>query len=56
MRDFWYNVPKLAFILGGTILFYGLGVLIHKDLEQDQVRYEQCIAADKQWVTGSCVK
>jgi hypothetical protein len=30
--------------------------VIFSDMEKSQLRYEQCIAADKQWVQGSCVK
>lgn len=53
MRDFWNNAPMLAIILGGTILFYGLGVLIHEDNKQNKARYEQCITANMQWVKGN---
>lgn len=56
MRDFWDNVVPLAGIAFCAFLFYGLGQLIFDDMDKSQTRYEQCIAADKQWVKGSCVK
>jgi len=46
----------LAFGVHAALVFFGMGKLIFADLERGQVRYEQCIAADKQWVQGSCVK
>ena len=56
MRDFWDNAVPLAITAVAGLFIYGLGHLILTDLERGQVRYEQCIAADKQWVQGSCVK
>lgn len=56
MRDFWDNAPLLAITAVAALVFFGMGKLIFADLERGQVRYEQCIAADKQWVQGSCVK
>ena len=56
MRDFWDNSPFLAGIALGAFLFYGLGHLASKKMDHSQVRYEQCIAAGKQWIEGSCVK
>jgi hypothetical protein len=56
MKEFWWNAPFLAIIAAATILLYGMGQLISENLKQRQLRYEQCIAADKQWVLGSCVK
>ena len=56
MRDFWDNAVPLAITAVAALVFFGMGKLIFADLERGQVRYEQCIAADKQWVQGSCVK
>lgn len=57
MRDFWDNIAPLAGIaIGGWFLIYGMGQVIFDDKEKGQLRYEQCIAADRQWVQGSCVK
>lgn len=56
MRDFWYNVVPLAGIALAGFIVYGLGQVIFSDMEKSQLRYEQCIAADKQWVGGNCVK
>lgn len=56
MRDFWDNAPLLAIIALGAFLTHGIGQLIFAEMDKSQVRYEQCIAADKQWVQGSCVK
>lgn len=56
MRDFWGNILPLAAIACLAFFIYGIGHLILADWERGQARYEQCIAADKQWVQGSCVK
>jgi hypothetical protein len=56
MSDFWFNVVPLSLVALGAFLIVGIGQLIMNDMERDQVRYEQCIAADKQWINGSCVK
>ena len=56
MRDFWDNIVPLAGIACLAFFIYGLGQLIFAENEKSQSRYEQCIAADKQWVQGSCVK
>jgi hypothetical protein len=56
MTDFWDNIVPLAGIACLAFFIYGLGQVIFDETEKSQVRYEQCIAADKQWVQGSCVK
>ena len=55
MRDFWVTVPLAAIALAGFFI-YGIGQVIFADMEKSQLRYEQCIAADRQWVKGICVK
>ena len=49
MRDFWDNILPFAGIAAGVFLIFWFGQLMMDD-------YEQCIAADKQWVEGNCVK
>jgi hypothetical protein len=56
MQDFWYNVVPLAAITLVGFLIYGLGQVIFDENEKSQIRYEHCIAADKQWIEGNCVK
>jgi hypothetical protein len=56
MRDFWYNAVPLAGIAAAVFLIFGFGQIMMDDMDKSQIRYEQCIAADKQWVGGSCVK
>lgn len=56
MRDFWESVVPLSAILFVAFFVYGIGQLIFADMALVQEQYEQCIAADKQWVQGSCVK
>jgi hypothetical protein len=56
MNGFWGNILPLAAIACLAFFIYGIGHLILADWERGQARYEQCIAADKQWVQGSCVK
>ncbi len=56
MRDFWYHAPFLAGIALAGFFLWGLGYLMLEASEKEQMRYEQCIAVDKQWVKGNCVK
>lgn len=56
MRDFWENSVPLSAILFVAFFIYGIGQLIFADMALVQERYEQCIAADKQWIKESCVK
>lgn len=56
MKDFLYHAPVLATIALAGFFVWGLGYLMLDASEKEQVRYEQCIATDKQWVKGSCVK
>lgn len=47
---FWFWLMALiAFFL------WGFGYLIVQDMRHTDTMYERCIAADKQWVQGSCV-
>jgi hypothetical protein len=56
MRDFWDNAVPLAITAVAGLFFYGMGQVIFDDLDKSHQRFERCIAADKQWVDGSCVK
>jgi hypothetical protein len=56
MRDLWYNIIPLAGIACLAFFIYGLGQVIFDDTEKRHLRFELCIAADKQWAQGSCVK
>jgi hypothetical protein len=56
MRDFWYNASYLTVAALAGFFVWSLFDLMRIAAEQEQVRYEQCIAADKQWIEGSCVK
>lgn len=56
MRYLFDNIVPLALVALAAFFFYGLGLIILHDMETHRARYEQCLAADKQWVEGSCVK
>jgi hypothetical protein len=56
MSNFWDNIVPLASIACLAFVIYGLFQVLFDDMEKSQLRYEQCIAADKQWVEGNCVK
>lgn len=51
-----YDVIPLALILAGLLLLAGIGYMIRKDTEVEQIRYEQCVAAGMQWHKGDCLK
>ena len=56
MKDFWYDITPLAGIAAFILLMFWIGQLMMNDMEKGHARYELCIAADKQWIEGSCVK
>ena len=49
-------IVPLSFAAVVALFLFGLGWIILAGIDQDQQRFEQCIAADKQWVRGTCVK
>lgn len=53
MSDIFDSIWPLAVIALIAFLFYGLMQVIFADMDADNVQYEQCIAADKQWVEES---
>ena len=50
------EIVPLSFVAVVALFLVGLGWIIAQDMDQSQKRFEQCIAADKQWVQGTCVK
>ena len=56
MSYFWDNLLPLALMFLAAFFMLGIGKLVLVDMEKSQLRYEQCVAADKQWIQGSCVK
>ena len=50
------DIVPLSFVAVVALFLVGLGWIIDQDMDQTQQRFEQCIAADKQWVRGTCVK
>jgi hypothetical protein len=56
MREFWGSVPFLGVFLVAVFAIHAVWQMQISLTETDKVRFEQCIAADKQWVQGSCVK
>lgn len=56
MSDFWDTIVPMAIVALIAFIFYGVGQVIFSDMKNTQERFEQCIAADKQWVSGACVK
>ena len=55
MRYFWDTIGPLSIVALIAFIFYGVGQVIFSDMKNTQERFEQCIAAEKQWVSGSCV-
>jgi hypothetical protein len=56
MKNFWYNASYLAVVALAGFFVWDLADLMRLAAKQEQMQFEQCIAADKQWVKGSCVK
>lgn len=56
MRAIGYNIVELSMIALATFFLWGIGYLIVQEDKRTDMMYETCIAADKQWIKGSCVK
>lgn len=56
MRAIGDNIVELSFL--GLIAFFlwGVGYTFMQEIEKTDTMYEACIAADKQWIDGNCVK
>ena len=50
------EIVPLSFVAVVALFWVGVGWLILTNMDQTQQRFEQCIAADMQWVRGTCVK
>ena len=50
------DIVPLSFVAVVALFWVGAGWLIVTSWDQTQKRFEQCIAADKQWVRGTCVR
>ena len=55
MRDLRDTIGPLSIFASIAFILYGFGQVIFLDMKNTQERFEQCIAAEKQWVSGSCV-
>lgn len=56
MRAISDNIVELSMIALAAFFIWGVGYLIVQGEKQTDMMYETCIAADKQWIKGSCVK
>ena len=50
------EIIPLSFMAFVALSLVGLGWSIKQVTDKEQKRFEQCIAADRQWVRGTCVK
>ena len=50
------DLVPLTMIGLGAFLIGVIGCLVYVGEEAANLRYEQCIAADKQWIVGSCIR
>ena len=56
MRAIGDNIVGLSMIALAAFFMWGAGYLIVQEVKQTDMMYETCIAADKQWIKGNCVK
>ena len=56
MRAVGDNIVELSFLASVVFFMWGIGYLLMQTMEQTNTMYEACIAADKQWIKGDCVK
>lgn len=56
MKAIGDNIVELSLIALVAFFIWGIGYLIVQEIKQTEIKYEACIAADKQWIKGSCVR
>ena len=56
MRAVGDNIVELSFFALTAFFMGGIGYLLMQQTELTDTMYEVCIAADKQWIDGNCVK
>ena len=56
MRAIGDNIVELSFLASVVFFMWGIGYLLMQEIEKTDTMYEVCIAADKQWIDGNCVK
>lgn len=56
MRAIGDNIVELSFLALIALFIWGIGYLIMQEIEKTDTMYEACIAADKQWIDGNCVR
>ena len=56
LKDIGDNIVELALIFMVCFFLFGLGWLINSDENRKLVKYDQCIAAGMQYVSGDCMK
>lgn len=49
------DILPLSFVALIAFFLWGIGYVITQEMKRTDAMYEACIAADKQWVKGSCV-
>ena len=50
------NIVELSLIALFAFFIWGIGYIIVREMKQTNMSYEACIAADKQWIKGNCVR
>lgn len=56
MRAIGDNIVELSVIVGFVFFIWGIGYVITQEMKRTDAMYEACIAADKQWIKGNCVR
>ena len=50
------NIVELSFMALVAFFIWGIGYMIAQEMKRTDAMYEACIAADKQWIKGNCVR
>lgn len=50
------NIVELSVVALAAFFIWGAGLLIITSEERSQIKYERCIEAEMQWVSGGCVR
>ena len=56
MRAVGDNIVELSFFALVAFFMGGIGYLLMQQTELTNTMYEVCIAADKQWIKGDCIR
>lgn len=50
------HMDAILVVAAGVLFLFGIGYMVTQETIRDQARYNTCIEAGKQYISGSCVE